>query len=233
MTRMLIVNADDFGLSAGVNRGIIEAHTHGIVTSTSLMVRWPDAVAAVDLARAHPKLSLGLHVDLGEWVYREGEWQMLYEVVDATDAGQVAAEVEQQLATFRQLVGRPPTHLDSHQHVHREEPVRSILMAHARRLGVPLRHVTPVVRYCGDFYGQYGHGLPYPQGITPAALLRVIASLPAGTTELCCHPGYGEGLESPYAIEREAELRSLCDPSVRQAIEQFGIELRSFQTPSS
>ena len=44
-TRHLIVNADDFGQSAGINRGIIEAHEHGIVTSTSLMVRWPAAGA--------------------------------------------------------------------------------------------------------------------------------------------------------------------------------------------
>jgi predicted glycoside hydrolase/deacetylase ChbG (UPF0249 family) len=180
------------------------------------------------LARSHPQLGIGLHVDLGEWVYRDGEWQMLYEVVDARDAEQVAAEVQQQLATFHQLVGRAPTHFDSHQHVHREEPLRSILIAHARRLKLPLRHVTPGFRYCGDFYGQYGHGLPYPEGITAASLARVITTLPEGTTELCCHPGYGEGLDSPYAIERETELRSLCDPAVRQAIERAGIELRSF-----
>jgi len=178
MKRTLIVNADDFGLSPGINRGIIEAHTHGIVTSTSLMVRWPDASAAVELSRSHSSLSLGLHVDLGEWVHRDGKWRRLHQVVDTEDHDAVLAEIDKQLATFRQLVGREPTHLDSHQHVHREEPVRSILIDHARRRSVPLRHFTAGVRYCGDFYGQYGHGLPYPEGITPASLLRVIAALP-------------------------------------------------------
>ena len=54
--RRLIMNADDFGISPGVNAGIIEAHERGIVTSASLMVRWPDAVAAANLGqigRAH------------------------------------------------------------------------------------------------------------------------------------------------------------------------------------
>ncbi len=55
--RRLIVNADDFGLSAGVNEGIVEAHVSGIVTSTSLMVDRPAAAGAAGLAREHPALS--------------------------------------------------------------------------------------------------------------------------------------------------------------------------------
>src|SRR5436190_23980393 len=66
MRRAVIVNADDFGQSAGINRGIIEAHERGIVTSASLMVRWPAAPAAAAYACAHRGLSVGLHVDLGE-----------------------------------------------------------------------------------------------------------------------------------------------------------------------
>ena len=66
MTRQLIVNADDFGQSHSVNRGILAAHERGIVTSTSLMVRWPAAAKAAALGRTHPRLSLGLHVDLGD-----------------------------------------------------------------------------------------------------------------------------------------------------------------------
>src|SRR5262245_58763076 len=72
--RYLILNADAFGLSAGVNRGIIEAHERGIVTSASVMVRWPAAEEATHYGRANPQLSLGLHVDLGEWAYRDGTW---------------------------------------------------------------------------------------------------------------------------------------------------------------
>jgi predicted glycoside hydrolase/deacetylase ChbG (UPF0249 family) len=79
--RGLIVNADDFGQSAGVNRGVIAAHERGVVTSASLMVRWPAAEEAASYARQRPGMSLGLHVDLGEWTFREGSWTPLYEVV--------------------------------------------------------------------------------------------------------------------------------------------------------
>ena len=84
--RFLIVNADDFGLSDGVNRGIIEAAEHGIVTSASLMVRQPAAAAAAAYARNGGKLSVGLHLDLGEWYYRDGEWLPLYSVVVTVQA---------------------------------------------------------------------------------------------------------------------------------------------------
>ena len=59
--RRLIVNADDFGLTAGVTDGIVEAHVNGIVTSTSLMVDAAGAAYAVSRAREHPGLSVGLH----------------------------------------------------------------------------------------------------------------------------------------------------------------------------
>src|SRR5437870_11469633 len=116
--RYLIVNADDFGQSPGVNRGIIEAHEHGIVTSTSLMVRWPAAAEAVEYVRKRPGFSLGLHIDLGEWVYRDENWTPLYQVVPLDDVAAVKEEISRQLAAFRNLAGRDPTHIDSHQHVH-------------------------------------------------------------------------------------------------------------------
>src|SRR5581483_3290402 len=131
--RLLIVNADDFGQSPGITRGVIEAAERGIVTSASLMVRWPAAVEAAAFARARPGFSLGLHLDLGEWRYRDGAWSPIYRVVPAEDAAAVAAEVARQWDRFIALAGRPPTHLDSHQHVHRDEPLRSILRALADR----------------------------------------------------------------------------------------------------
>src|ERR671917_44151 len=99
--RYLIVNADDFGRSPGVNRGIAEAHERGIVTSASLMVRWPAAAEAAAYGREHPNLGLGLHLDLGEWAYHDGNWVPVYGVVPADDAAAVAEEVARQLAVFR------------------------------------------------------------------------------------------------------------------------------------
>lgn len=225
--RRLIVNADDFGLSDGVNAGIVRAHREGIVTSASLMVRQPGAEAAVSAARDCPDLSVGLHLELGEWERRDGGWYLRSAWVDDSDADAVAAEVERQLTTFRALVGRDPTHLDSHQHVHRNEPTRSILRSAALNVGVPLRHYSPI-RYYGGFYGQSSDGSPLWDAITPAALAALVAALPEGTTELCCHPGEHVDPGWEYGVERTIELESLCHSSVRAAVEENGVCLEGF-----
>ena len=234
--RYLIVNADDFGQSLGVNRGIIEAHEHGIVTSTSMMVRWPAAVEAAAYGREHPELSIGLHFDLYEWTYQEEswKWEPLYEVVPANDITAVAEELSRQLEMFRQLLGRDPTHIDSHQHVHRAEPICSIVVDAARSLGVPLRDCSPEIRYSGEFYGQTGQGYPLPEYISVDALLSILAALPPGITELGCHPGLGDDLPGiMYRKERAEEVKTLCDPQVRAAIVAEGIELCSFRDITS
>jgi predicted glycoside hydrolase/deacetylase ChbG (UPF0249 family) len=226
--RYLIVNADDFGQSPGVNRGVIEAREHGIVTSASLMVRWPAAAEAASYGRQQPNFSLGLHVDLGEWAYRNGRWIPIYEVVPIDDLQGAKDEVSRQLAAFRTLVGRDPTHIDSHQHAHLREPVRSVLIELSRQLEIPLRHFCSEVRYCGDFYGQTAEGSPLANSISVDRLIKFLAAISPGITELGCHPGLGDDLETMYSNERAQEVKVLCDEKVRTSIGTERIELRSF-----
>ena len=225
-SRTLIVNADDLGLSAGVNAGIAEAHARGIVTSASLMARAKAAAEAADLAREHAGLAVGLHLDIAEWRFEAGEWRVSYARCAPDDPLAVEAECRAQLDVFRELTGGDPTHLDSHQHTHTSEPVASIAASLAAELEVPLRGRE--IRYEGGFYGQTGKGEPYPDGIEPKHLVELIEALPPGPTELGCHPGLGADTGSPYGAEREVELRSLCDPMVAAAIERAGVALRSF-----
>jgi predicted glycoside hydrolase/deacetylase ChbG (UPF0249 family) len=228
--RWLIVNADDFGQSDAINRGVMAAYERGIVTSASLMTRWPSSAEAAAYARDRPRLSLGLHVDLGEWAYREEAWVPVYQVAGTDDPEALAGELARQLASFRQLVGADPSHLDSHQHVHREEPLRSLMVEAARGLGIPLRDAAARVRYDGSFYGQSGRGDPVPQAIRADALVRLIQTLPAGITELGCHPGAADDdLDSMYVAERAQELRALCDPRVRAAVKSSGVRLCRFR----
>lgn len=226
--RYLIVNADDFGQSAGVNQGIIMAHEHGIVTSASLMVRWPAAAEAAAYGHAHPALSLGLHLDLGEWSCCDGTWLPLYKVVPAGDAAAVAREIAKQLTAFEGLVGKPPTHLDSHQHCHREEPVHGLLAEAARRSGIPLRANHAAIRYCGDFYGQSDSGKSCSEAISTEGLIRILQRIPPGFTELACHPGLGDLPQGMYRRERELEVETLCDPRVRAVLATENIKLCSF-----
>jgi predicted glycoside hydrolase/deacetylase ChbG (UPF0249 family) len=227
--RCLIVNADDFGLSTSVNSGIAAAHERGIVTAATLMVRGLAARQAAAYAWTRPQLSVGLHVDLAEWEYRDGQWVARYEVVDAEDHAAVLREVDRQLEVFRQLLGRNPAHLDSHQHMHRSEPVAGIVRDLGRRLDIPVRQQTSSIAYRGDFYGQTGKGEPYPQAITVEALLRVFDTLPAGYTELSCHPGAPDpDLNTAYRDERAVEVSVLCDSRVRDGLVARRIDLVSF-----
>jgi predicted glycoside hydrolase/deacetylase ChbG (UPF0249 family) len=224
----LIVNADDFGQTAGINAGVARCHEHGILTSASLMVRWPHAAAAVEYATRHAALSVGLHVDLGEWISENGEWRPLYSVVDPADVAAVSTEILRQLATFRRLMGTDPTHLDSHQHVHTSPPAERIVRELGAALGIPVRQRGPI-RYVGAFYGQDHRGAPLPAQVSTAHLVALIENLGPGTTELSCHPGLAHDAVGMYVAEREREVEALCDPAVRLAVEARGVALISFR----
>jgi len=231
--RRLFVNADDLGYTEATTSGILHAHAHGIVTSASLMVRRPAARDAVRRAAAAGFTDLGLHLDLGEWVYRGGRWESLYDVVDRDDAAVVEAECRAQLAAFRDLVGRDPTHLDSHQHVHLDEPVRTAAVTMAAELGVPLRHLCPDVVHCGGFYGQSGRGEPAHHLLTVGSLIEILEeadhAAPAGPAiELGCHPGWDDDLETTYRRERRTEVDVLTSPGLRDALAALGLELATF-----
>jgi chitin disaccharide deacetylase len=222
----LIVNADDFGLSDGVNAGILRAHRDGIVTSASLMVRGHAATRVGELAVAYPTLSIGLHLDIAEWERRDGSWRPVYLVVDPEDEPAVQAEAERQLARFRALVGADPSHLDSHQHTHRDGAARSVAADLAAALGVPLRHMSPV-RYCGAFYGQDRDGAAIPGAVGPQNLLAIVDGLASGIHELCCHPAAALDFAGAYREPRLTELRTLCDPRIRAGLAERGVRLRA------
>ena len=171
---------------------------------------------------------MGLHVDLAEWAFKEESWQPVYQVVALDDPSAVAGELEKQLRRFNELVGREPTHLDSHQHVHESEPVLSLCLEAARQRKIVLRNVGGCVRYCGDFYGQSNKGYPYPEGVSVPALLKIIRSMREGITELGCHPAQTADMQGMYREERVVECVTLCHPDVRKAIESEQISLCSF-----
>ena len=229
-TRTVIVNADDFGRSHGINRGVLEAYDHGIVTSASLMTMWPASIEAAEEALKRPGLGVGLHLDLGEWAYRGHAWEPRYVRAPLDDRSAIAAEVVRQLRAFQRLLGGAPTHLDSHQHVHLGASAWPILCALADRLRVPLRHRGGLVRYCGAFFGQSSGGEPALERISPDALRTTLAGLEDGVTELACHPGYADDLASSYGPQREIEVRTLCHESVPAILAEEHIALDTFRS---
>src|SRR2546426_6924448 len=155
MTRRLIVNADDFGLTPGVSAGILSAHRHGIVSSTTLLAT--AAVNAEQLATLRDSgLGVGIHVNLtlgrplsgarslvdldGRFVRDPGH------AAARANARDVEREVSAQLEKFAVLMRREPTHLDTHHHVGLLAPVTEVVLDAARRLGVAVRSQNETAR---------------------------------------------------------------------------------------
>lgn len=218
--RFVIVNADDLGLSPEIDRGLFEAHDGGIVTSASLLVDGPDAEAAVEQARKHPKLGLGIHVAFDE----RGKL-----FTDMQDLAAVQQQIDRQLAAFVRLVGSPPDHIDSHHHMHRLFNVARLFLVAGRRYNVPVRGFSDVV-FVGRFYGQPEFGKTDLTKISPEVMMAMLRAVKPGVSEISCHPGHVETRpDAIYNREREVELQTLTDERVRATITEEGIRLINYR----
>ncbi|HEX4501342.1 MAG TPA: chitin disaccharide deacetylase [Scandinavium sp.] len=246
MTKRLIVNADDFGLCEGVNDGIVQAHRDGVVTSTTAMVTAPAIQHAVGLSAEHPALGVGLHFVLsygkpltalsslvregvlGKWIW---EAAAQGELVDEEIAQELAAQYQR----FLSLFGRPPTHIDSHHHVHFIPQVWAQVAKFAWQNDIPLRipreeginatSVRGTDGFVRDFYGD---------NVTEDFFLQALdssASRHERTLEIMCHPAVVDEVvrQSGYNVERQTERELLTLPALKQAIEQRGYQLATYR----
>ncbi|PYQ10770.1 MAG: hypothetical protein DMH00_10050 [Acidobacteria bacterium] len=218
MTKCLIVNGDDLGASRGINRGIIEAHRRGILTSASLLVNTPWSEEAAQLSRNLPGLSVGLHADLGSALVGWGP----------DSPRRVRDVLREQLFRFEALMGHLPTHLDSYHNVHCNSRALPHFVDMARRHCLPLRGHS-AVRYFPKFYGQWGGVTNRGQISVESLAILLETELEEGITELSCHPGYADpDFSTGYSEEREEELRTLCDPEIRRVLAVQCIRLVSY-----
>jgi predicted glycoside hydrolase/deacetylase ChbG (UPF0249 family) len=278
MARQLIVNADDYGRSPGVSRGILHAHQQGIVTSTSVMVNQPHAQAQLAEALACPSLGVGLHLVFTAWqpvlppetipglVDGDGfffDQHTAWAQAETIPLPALQAELTAQIGRFAAWAGHLPDHLDCHHFVHLYPPFFQVYANLAAQFGLPLRVPFPPeadFRRAMDtlpFLEEFPHDLvrgmiatnsnllrarklAHPdhfvatffgrEALTLDHLLGLLDALPAGSSELMCHPGYAtdELAGSNYRAERELELALLTDPAVRQRVSDLGIELVTF-----
>ena len=268
----LIVNADDFGISRGVNTGIIEAAVAGAVTSASMMVNLPDFDDAVARAQSGPELSLGLHLNLtsgrpltspASLTKRDtGEFYPMATLVARASLGmldpsEITAECVAQIDRMVEA-GFPPTHLDSHRHVHAHPAIATAVAKAAASRGIcPVRApVEPLRLNAGDWRAslkkagllasarlsrQTSRGAPKIGfvGISlqggkyfAERLFALIPRLPGGTTELMTHPGYSDAAlarQDGYTLYRQTELGVLCSRDFRELLLRCGVTLTSFR----
>ena len=239
----LIVNADDFGMSRGVNLGIIEAHKNGIVTSTTLMVTMPEVEQALLLAKDCPNLGIGLHLnctlgkpltdckslikDSGEFYKpRENPNQALF------DEEEIYREFSAQYDLFVKQVGRKPTHLDSHLYAHQVySKAKAAALRLANEKGIAIREFQAEGYEPTVFYGDF----KYKEGETIAELMEKLVGdtpiLNSKTVELMCHPAYVDNAlftMSTYTIGRIKELDILTSEEAKSFVKKNNIELINF-----
>jgi predicted glycoside hydrolase/deacetylase ChbG (UPF0249 family) len=190
MDKRLIINADDFGLCESINKGIVEAHTKGVLTSTTIMTNMPAAEQAVELAKNIPTLGLGVHLTLtaGKPLCQETSVKLILDSQGyfALSPGKLALAslitrkvriaIETELALQIQWLidkGIKPTHLDSHKHIHCFPSIFPIVCRLAKRFNVP------AIRYAGEPI--YASQLPWPltdrESRKRASLVRTMSKI--------------------------------------------------------
>jgi chitin disaccharide deacetylase len=248
MTPQLIVTADDFNLSEGVSRGILDAHQHGIVTETSVMVNLGDLPHAATMLAAVPELGVGLHLNItrghpvappsavAELLGADGQFLGSPQVLPVQmRQATVQLEFQAQVDAFMRTFGRPPQHFDTHHHVHQHPVVLDALLDLAAALRLPVRSIDPPMRASmtarglgspAHFLGDAGEE-PY---WTVTRLLSIIPTLSPGVTELMCHPGYFDNTiaYSRYGRQRDVERQALCAPEVAARLRELGIRLVTY-----
>jgi predicted glycoside hydrolase/deacetylase ChbG (UPF0249 family) len=268
VTRTLIVNADDFGRTRGVSAGIVHAHLHGLVTTTTAMVNLPGALQDVAQASQQlPTLGLGVHLNLthGRPVLDPTEVPSLvssdgsFHTPDALiasghlpDPAHVEREWRAQVNAFLKT-GALLDHLDSHHHAALFSPeMWQICLNLAAELGCGVRPPAPRETSDDVLFSRFppesrrfatgdawrllaDRGIPSPERLVTrffaqrarlATLLSILESIPHGTTELMCHPGWLDSVlvrNSGYAREREAELEALVSPHAIRMATRRGI----------
>jgi len=238
--RRLILNADDLGYDPAVDAGLLRAMRQGVVTSATLMVNTPFSAAAAEAAGG---LAVGLHLNLarGRPVGPHFPASLLQDGAfvegraGSLPAAVVAAETRAQLARAEALLGRRPTHLDVHKHLHRHAAVLDGAAAAAAAWGLPVRALDAAMRAA-----LRARGVPTPDAFLGEAgptaywtLQRFLACVPGleeGTTEAMCHPGETPShVQSGYAAQRRVELDTFTAPEARAALARAGVVLVDFR----
>ena len=245
--KRLIVNADDFGFTTDVNRGIVHAHTNGILTATTLMANGRAFDDAVRLSREHPTLDIGCHLVLvqGESVlpgakpFPKDTKQLTLAVLLGRIRiyDELKAQVEKILAA-----GIPATHLDTHKHTHILPPILEAVLRLAKDFRIPwIRRPLPAVdfglqgklkRYNARATDHFA-GFRLTGKFGPAELAKALAQTKEGLTEFMCHPAFCtdelRASQTRLKESRQRELDALVSPEVRSTLILHGIELTNYR----
>ncbi len=251
MVKKLIVNADDFGLTEGVVRGIIRTHQDGILTSTTAMVNMPYIELAAEMAKENPKLGVGIHfvltmgaplTDGKSFTSENGNFKRPSEYggnPPIADQDELYVEWKTQMEKFIKVFGKKPTHIDSHHHTHMNGTNFDVAIRLAKEYNLPIRIAyRDVPADEMEKYNSLGYEyVPcvmnfYAEDATIDFLLNDKGNIKdLEIAEIMCHPAFVDKRMldiSSYAIPRTQEMAVLRDQKVKDWVKDNNIELISF-----
>lgn len=247
----LIVNADDGNLTSGVSKGILLAHDHGIVSSTTIFANGFLDTALKNQFLARPDLGVGVHLNitLGSPVAPISDVRNLLAgdkfgkhdefFFNQIDRKMLYIEYKAQMDRFEAWFGKSPTHIDTHHHLHRFESVFEVLTEIAGEYGIAFRLSDRVDTEVRERFNEReiilaDHLLPdidpFPC-LNKARLREVLNQLPEGVVEMMCHPGVVDDelrKISSFVDERAGELDALSDALIRPYLKELNIELTNY-----
>ncbi|WP_353052407.1 carbohydrate deacetylase [Bacillus thuringiensis] len=243
MEKRLIINADDFGLSPSINRGIIEAFEVGSISSATLMANTPGFEDAVEHIYRHSKLGIGMHFNLTygspinppecvpSLVNAHGEFA--YQLNEKWEEQDILLELMSQWECLIKA-GLNPTHIDSHQHIQMYPNVykQMVLFASSNHLCMRKTIFDPIIGMERPKSVDYFIMDIYFEGDGISRLEQHLRNLKPGITELMCHPGYVDSIVeviSDWTYVREIECHVFTQPSIKRLINELGIKLISYK----
>lgn len=237
----IIINADDLGLSKGVNNGILEAYKNGVVNSASLMVTTSYFEETIAFIKSNNLDNIGVHVNLTEGkpllkthktiVDGNGFFKREIYLDDKVNLNEIHNEVKAQIEKAIDS-GVELNHIDSHHHVHATFIFRKVFIALSNQYQLPLRKINNTVvnpfkvakfyldtkdanyystNFSADFFGP---------NATTENLLEILTKYKGKNLEIMCHPGFKDDENGSYNLERANELKILTSPEIITFIKQ-------------
>lgn len=243
---LLIVNADDFGYSPGINLGIVAAHQNGILTSTTMMANMPGFDHGVELARQNPDLGIGVHLTLTcgnpllsdvpslveNNVFRKISF---YEKEFLINPEELYREWEAQIKKII-AAGIQPTHLDSHHHVNRISPMKEVFIELAQKYQLPVRNnfgVPETIKTVNRFFTEFDSISQSKDIWKEMTIQNLIQDCQIyGTVEVMCHPGYLDDIvmaSSSFLDGRVFTVKELQNPTYKEVLEKNQVQFGTYR----
>ncbi len=243
-SKYLIINADDFNLTDGVSRGILECYDSGVLTSTTVLMTLPVKTNLFQLFKSRPFLGKGIHLSLtlGEAVHPKTPFQLIrshlnhLEQINEHDAFR---EYDAQIRKFEKNIGCLPTHVDTHHHIQHAPNILRAIIRISNKYNIPFRQFNGLPKTIRDHFTKNKiflthhllEDLDASNHWTETKIIKQLKKLNSGITEIMCHPGRADSKLrkiSGFNHARDEERKIFTSRRIKNLIKELNIKLIHF-----